>query len=224
MHQSCRIHLEDASVDAFKDAIFMYEPAGLPPDLQMIATIAEKFQTLPASQTTLLNAAHTLDEAAVMIDGFKAKTCGSAYSVAVININKLNHVEELKFLMRLDVLGDPRSIFLASLRYMTGDIYAFAKEKVERESEDKSRSPSCISCYGSVDKDQTCTQIAELLGAYLFEIEERAKARREGTSVFGSTPAEELMKKSHSAIYGKRSRSTRPLSPGGPGSLPAPGQ
>lgn len=196
-------------MDEFKDAVFMYEAGALPPDQQVMAGIATAFSQLPQGSTTLLQVAHNMEEAALLIDQFKAKTCGSAYSLAVLNINMMDCVEDLKFLLRGDVLGDPRTIFLASLRFMTGDIYGLAKEKVQRESEVAGRTPSCIDCYGSTSHEEVSARITAIIAAYLQEAEERAKARHGGAVVYGASPAEELLRKSQTTFYGKRYKSVR---------------
>jgi hypothetical protein len=202
-------------VDTCKDAIFLYESSDLPEELRMVAGVAESFNALPSNVTTWVQICHSLGTAAVAIDDFKAKTCGSPYSLAVININHLTGVDDLKFLLRPDVLGDPRCIFLASLRYMAGEVYALAKEKVQRESEERGRSPSCIGCYGSAGRDELYAKFAELAAAYLQESEERAKAKREGTVLFGHSPAQELLKKSPTTFYGKRGTLARACNSGG---------
>jgi len=202
-------------MEEFKDAIFMFESAALPADLQVVDGVAERFAIQPEAETTLIHLVHSLEEAAEKIDWFKAKTCGSAYSLAIININMMSHVDELKFLLRGDVLGDPRTIFLASLRYMVGDIYGYARDKVTRESDDeeKGRSPSCISTYGAVSREETWLMISDLCTAYLREAEERAKARLRGETVMEGK-AEEMLRKSGTAFYGKNLKSR---SPGGSG-------
>jgi hypothetical protein len=192
-------------VEEFKDAIFMYEPAELPAELRVVDGIAQKFKEQPEAATTLVQVCHTLEEAAVTIDAFKAATCGSAYTLGVININMLKHVDDLKFLMRGDVMGDPRTVFVASLRYMVGDIYAFAKDKIGRESEDIQRPPSCIICYGANNREEAYANNAELCATYLREFEERAKAKRSGTFYLESK-SEELLRKTGTAFYGKKLR------------------
>jgi hypothetical protein len=193
-------------VEEFKDAVFLYESSALPPELQIVDGVAERFAVQPESETTLIHLCHSLEEAAEKIDWFKAKTCGSAYSLAIININMMTHVDELKFLLRGDVVGDPRTIFLASLRYMVGDIYAFARDKVTRESdEEKGRSPSCISTYGATSREDTWQLASDLCTAYLREADERAKARARGETVLEGK-AEEMLRKSGTAFHGKNLR------------------
>src|SRR4051812_33987155 len=118
--------------------------ASVPVDLKVMTALAETFKTLPEAATTRVETADNLEQAAVQIDAFKAITCGSAYSLAIINLNMMSDIRELEFLLRPKVLGDPRTIFMASLRSMVGDAYAMARDKVQRESEIRGRSPSCI--------------------------------------------------------------------------------
>jgi hypothetical protein len=208
-------------VPEFKDAIFAYESAALPAELKIVDGCVEKFKALPEAATTLVQVAHTLDEAATLIDQFKIQTCGSTYSLALINISMLADVQELKFLLRVDVVGDPRTIFVASLRYMTGDIYAYAKDKVQRENEIKERTASCIDCYGAGGHEETLTRTAQLMAAYLREAEARAEAKRQGISVVGESPAETLLRKSTTTFYGRRFKGSRP--PGAASSSTQPG-
>jgi hypothetical protein len=201
-------------VEEFKDAIFVFEAASLPPELQVVQGIADKFKTTPEGATTLVQICRTMDEAAITLDDFKAKTCGSAYSLAVINLNAFPSLAELKFLMSPPVVGDPQTVFVASLKYMNGDLTAFAREKVQRESEQGGRTPSCVDSYSAANLEETHGRISELLCAYLREAEERAKAKRSGTAFFGSSAAEELLRKSGTAFYGRKFKSVRGTHPG----------
>jgi len=197
-------------MDDFKDAIFIYETADLPIDLKVVDGIYEEFELLPERKTTLVQVAHSLEEAAPLIDNFKARACGSPYTLAIINLNMF-HTEELNFILRPEVLGDPPTIFLASLKYMTGDAYALARDKSLRESERKDRSPSCVDCYGAHNRDSVFARASQLAAAYLREIEARTQARRRGETTVG-TQAVEALKKSQTTFFGKSMRS---------GSMPA---
>jgi hypothetical protein len=103
-------------MDMCRDSVFMYESRDLPGDLQVMEQISKKFGTTPEAATTFWQVSCSLEEAAKNIDTFKAKTCGSTYNLAVINLNMFAKGDELAFLLRPDVLGDPRTIFLCSLR------------------------------------------------------------------------------------------------------------
>lgn len=192
-------------MDDFKDAIFIYETADLPADLKVVDGIYEEFEVLPEAQTTLVQLAHNLEQAAPLIDAFKARTCGSPYTLAIINLNMF-HTDELNFILRPDVLGDPRTIFLASLKYMAGDAYALARDKSLRESERTDRSPSCVDCYGEQNRDSIFTRVSQLAAAYLREAEARTQARRRG-QLLPAEAAVEAMKKSQTTFFGKAMRS-----------------
>jgi hypothetical protein len=192
-------------MDDFKDAIFMYETRDLPPELKVMDGIYEEFEVLPEKQTTLVQIAHTLEEAAPLIDEFKARSCGSPYSLAIINLNMF-HTNELNFIMQPEVLGDPQTIFLASLKYMVGDAYALARDKSLRESDSIERSPSCVDCYGVHNRDSTYGRVAQLAAAYLREAEIRTQAKRRG-QVPDTASAVEQLKKSQTTFFGKKMRS-----------------
>lgn len=192
-------------MDDFKDAIFMYETKDLPDELKVMDGIYEEFEVLPEKQTTLVQLAHNLEEAAPLIDEFKARSCGSPYSLAIINLNMF-HTDELNFIMRPEVLGDPQTIFLASLKYMVGDAYALARDKSLRESDSIERSPSCVDCYGVHNRDSTYGRVAQLAAAYLREAEIRTQARRRG-QVPDTASAVEQLKKSQTTFFGKKMRS-----------------
>ena len=195
-------------MDVWKDAIFVFESAAVPDELKIVDQITASFKKLPESETTLVQVCHGLDAAAVCIDGFKAKTCGSAYSMAVINLNMFGTREEFNFLMQPSVLGDPRIVFLASLKSMTGECYAFAKNKVNRESETQFGAPSCIDCYASNNREEAADRLAKLMVAYLLEGEQRLQAKRNGTQVLLDSEALRQLKTSSTTYYGTRGRST----------------
>jgi hypothetical protein len=192
-------------MDDFKDAIFMYETRDLPSELKVMDGIYEEFEVLPEKQTTLVQIAHTLEEAAPLIDDFKARSCGSPYSLAIINLNMF-HTNELNFVLQPEVLGDPQTIFLASLKYMVGDAYALARDKSLRESDSIERSPSCVDCYGVHNRDSTYGRVAQLAAAYLREAEIRTQAKRRG-QVPDTASAVEQLKKSQTTFFGKKMRS-----------------
>ena len=191
----------------FKDAIFIYETADLPEDLKVVDGIAKEFELLPEAKLTLVQVAHSLEQAAPLIDSFKAQCCGSPYSLAIINLNGFQ-MAELNFILRPDVLGDPQTIFLTSLKYMVGDAYALARDKSLRESERKDRTPSCIDCYGTVNLSSVCSRVSQLAAAYLHESEMRVSERRSGkTGALESKFAANALKKSQTTFVGRSMRS-----------------
>jgi len=193
-------------VDTWKDAIFMFESAQVPPELKIVDQIAENFRATPESQMVLVQVCHSLDEAAVTIDSFKARTCGSAYTMAVINLNMFGTREEFNFMMQPSVLGDPRTIYLASLKSMAGEGYTYAKNKVNRESDTQFGAPSCIDCYGASNRDETAARLSTLLVAYLQEEAERLQAKRSGTQILLDSEALRQLKSSTSIYFGNRGR------------------
>ena len=191
----------------FKYAIFMYEMAALPDDQKVVSAIVESLRRMPLAPVTLVQVAFTLEEAARLVDDFKQKTCGSPYTLGVINLNMMTDVREIHFLLRGSVLGDPRTIFLASLKYMTGETYALAREKVQREDQTRGMSASCVDCYGPGNKDDLPERIGELAAAYLQEAEEREKARLDGHVGLLDSHASALLRKSSTAFYSKSMKS-----------------
>ena len=195
-------------MEDFKDAVFFFESSSVPDELKVVTSIATAFKELPAAATTLATSSDGLDDAAAKLDDFKNKTCGSAYSLAVINLNMMNDPRELQFLLQPNVLGDPRTVFLASLRYMVGDAYSMSRNKVLRESESRERSPSCIYRYSAANKQEICKPVAELIAAYLKEAEELLRSRQSGTRMLTDTHAAKLLKNSETAFFGKRFTTT----------------
>lgn len=186
----------------FIDAIFLYESESVPAELKVMREIAAEFSRLPDVSTTLVHVAHSIEQAVPIIEQFKVRTCCSPYSLAVINLNMMNNVEELQFLMQQDVLGDPRTIFLASLRFMVGDTYTFARDKVQREAQpSETRATSCLDCYAPSTRNEVFARVSHLMAAYLREADELAKARSEGGEGM-SSKATELMRKSHTVYFG----------------------
>ena len=195
-------------MESWKDAIFMFESAGVPDDLKLVDSIADRFSKYPEAASTLVQITHTLDDAAVSIDKFKAMTCGSAYSLTVINLNMFENMQEFNFLMGPSILGDPRTIFVASLKSMAGETYAFAKNKVHREAETSLGAPSCIDSYGSSNRVEASDRLARLACAYIHEFEERSNAKRGRTAVLLNSEALALLKSSSTTYYGNRGRTS----------------
>ncbi|MGD0093950.1 MAG: hypothetical protein ABSE73_28915 [Planctomycetota bacterium] len=191
----------------FKYAIFMFEDPAVAADLKVIDAIAAAFHKLPQVSPTLAQVAHNLEEAGNLIDDFKRLTCGSPYSLAIINLNMVSDPGEVDFLLRRDVLGNPRTIFLASLKYVDAEAYALARDKVQREEQAGGSSTSCVDCYGPGNRDEVPDRISRFAAAYLREIEERERARREGRLLPQESSATEILRKSDTTFYGKTMRS-----------------
>ena len=190
---------------SFKHAIFLYEAAKLDEELRVCADIVRLFGALPEAATTRLILCGSVDEAAGKIDSFKHKTCGSSFSLAVINLNLFESLSELEFLMRKDVLGDPRSIFLGTLRHMSGRVYTEAKEKIGREDELRFGAPSCLDSYTAAGRAEIPPRIARLAKAYLQDADERSRVGREGSVMMQRTsPALDELYKIPTAFYGTR--------------------
>jgi len=194
-------------VDSWKDGIFMYESRQVPEELQIVSLIARAFKDEPEHSTTLVQVTHSLDEAAGFVDNFKAQTFGSASSLAVVNLNFFGTMQEFNFLMQPDILGDPRMIFVASLKSMTGEQYTFAKSQVQRERETSLGGPSCIDCYSANNREEAAARLGKLMAAYLREGEERMRLKRSGTFVLHSEVLEQL-RASTTTFYGNRGRGT----------------
>lgn len=197
----------------FKYALFAYESGELPEPQRVVEGILDVFRAGPFKAETWITRAASLEEAAAEADRFKSRTCGSAFNLALINLNGLPGAEELRFLLRPNVLGDPISLFMVSLKMMQGDLYTTAKEKVEREAQKGNapgtyRSPSCLDGYSPVTREEAAARCGELLTAYLREAEERAAARQEGRDRFLSlrnSPVTQVLRKSQTTYYGRRS-------------------
>jgi hypothetical protein len=196
-------------VSDFRHAIFFFESDAVPPELRVVDGVISAFAQRPEANTTLVLKAQSCDEAAPVLDDFKGRTCGSPVTLAVVNLNMFPSFADMEFLMRPNVLGDPRTIFLASLKYMAGDIYGFARDKVAHESQTVERTPSCIDCYGAPNRDNVFPRTAELIGAYIHEAEAREAAyQNRGTQ--GLEPAAaQLLRKSETTFFGKGASSGR---------------
>ena len=195
---------------AFKYSIFGFEETGLAKELRIVEQIKDLFFKLPYGKETLLQIAGSMDEAAKLIDQYKARSCGSAYNLALVNLNRYPSEGELSFLLGAAVLGDPRTVFLNTLRNTQGATYTWAREKVEREAEwiamgRMSGAPSCIDAYSSVNRMETAERAAQILNAHLEEDEMRSNARRTGKPLPVLSPTSEIMKKSKTVVWGRRS-------------------
>ncbi|MCZ7644106.1 MAG: hypothetical protein M5U26_02310 [Planctomycetota bacterium] len=199
-------------MEQFKYAVFGMECPGLSDALLLIDPLAEAFQASKHAQSTLFQSAQTLEQAAAQIDEFKAKTCGSAYNFAVLNLNLFNNTKELQFLMSGRVLGNPRTIFCGTMRMLDREIYAMAREKVDQEMDlitaSKSfAAPSCIVSYTEATRDEAVQTALEVLGAYLDEQITRERQRQTSTILPGAvSPALDYMRRSTSIFYGRKGR------------------
>ncbi|MCW8133220.1 MAG: hypothetical protein KIS92_22940 [Planctomycetota bacterium] len=200
-------------MDAFKYAIFSLELATLPEEQRIVEQVEGHFKRLRLAQETLFQRASSLEEAAALIDDFKAKTCGSAYNVALINLNLMSSPEELAFLLGGPVLGDPRTIFMVTLRGIHGPTYAIARDKVEREADlimqgQRQGAPSCVDSYTAAGRPESAQRIAEILNAFLEEEEERVKSRQTGVYVPHTfSKAHDLMRRTTTIFCGHRQHS-----------------
>lgn len=190
-------------MQAFKDSIFCFEEASIPDDLRVVDRIYKLLHSIPNS-ATLIQYCQTLEKAATAIDEYKAATCGSPYALAIINLNEIKDPRELAFLLKGNVLGNPRTIFLNSLRRVNEQVYAIAKEKVMREAAEAGRTPSCIDCYGAGNREEICARVSQLARAYLREDDERQKAKQSGLhAALAPKPAADILKKSATAFHGR---------------------
>jgi hypothetical protein len=209
-------------MEAFKYAIFAFEPEGLVEDLKVVDAVCAEFKKQPKSASASVQVVKSVDAAGPVIDAFKAKTCGSAYNVALLNLNQFPSAPELEFLLSVPVLGDPRSVFLVSLRSIQAPIYSVARVKVEREALKIAQgtlvgAPSCIDTYTAANRAETATRVAQILNAYLEEEDMREKAKLTGMVLPSAlSPATELMQRATTIFFGRRSGKTsaimRPVS------------
>jgi hypothetical protein len=105
------------------------------------------------------------------------------------------------------VLGNPRTIFLASLKYMVGEAYALTREKIHSEDPALGRATSCLDCYGPANRAEAPRKISELAAAYLHEADEWERARREGRMGIADPKASESLRKSTTTFYHKTMKS-----------------
>ncbi|MCX7804945.1 MAG: hypothetical protein N3A38_07110 [Planctomycetota bacterium] len=202
---------EISLADSFKESVFAFEAEDLPEPLKIVRdAVGRRFRKYPEAATTLVQIAGTMDEAARLIDQFKARTCGSAYSLAVINLTNFPSQAEFEFLSGREVLGDPRTVFLCSLRGLNGDIYRLARAKVEREARLVSEgkmigTPSCMDNYSPANREEKAELVAEAAAAYIRECDFRARTRP-GVPVFDDEAFQALkvLKKSDTSFYGLR--------------------
>ncbi|HEY3323809.1 MAG TPA: hypothetical protein VGP72_25380 [Planctomycetota bacterium] len=209
----------------FKYSVFMFESALLPDELKLMKGAAEALAALPESAETLVQLADNGDQAVAMIADFKVRHCGSAYSLGIINVNRCE-LRDIEFLLKPEVLGDPRVIFLASLKYMMGEVYALARAKIQRETEAREMATSCMDCYGAANRDQAQQRVALLAAAYLREGEEWVRARREGKTLGVPSHAGDLLRKSQTTFFGgaMKSGQWRSVTAGPPSALTTSGR
>ncbi|MBE7466304.1 MAG: hypothetical protein HS116_22755 [Planctomycetes bacterium] len=199
-------------MQAFKYSVFGFESVGMPKEIQVVERIRKSLATGTHGRDTFFPIGQTLEHAAAQIDDFKAKNCGSAFNFAVINLNLLTSAQELRFLLDAKVLGNPRTIFLGTMRAVDGEIYAAARTKVEVEmdrilAEKIFGAPSCVEPYTEFNRDQAVEEMATLLNAFLDEQAMKERARQTATLVPGTiSPALDLMYRSPSLFYGRRGK------------------
>ena len=190
----------------FKDALFVFRDAALPDDLKVCGEIVSEFRKTPEAQATCIVMAHSVEKSAMKIDDFKNQNCGSGFTLAIFNLNLFDGLDELKFLMQKKVLGDPRTIFIGSMRHMAGPVYAEARSKIIREDELRMGAPSCIDSYGVSTRADVPARISRLAAAYLRDSEERTKVGKQASSLYlqRTSPAIEELLKIPTAFYGSR--------------------
>lgn len=193
----------------FRHAIFLFESEEVPEELRVVDGIISAFAQREEAAKTLTLISRNIDDAARQLDEFKARTCGSPVTLAIINLNMFPSVKELKFLLQTNVLGDPRTIFTASLKYMSGEVYTLAREKVALESTIIDRTPSCIDCYGAPNRDSVYPRLSELASAYLKEAEWREETMKKRGDVALEPAAVQLLRKSETTFFGKTGNSGR---------------
>lgn len=168
-----------------KYSIFGFELAQIPEEMRILGNVVVQFAQGPHGAHTLFQTADDLDAAAQVIDSFKARNCGSAYNLAVLNLNELKSDAELDFLLSGEVLGQPRTLFLAHLRHLQGPIYAVARAKVERESElifsgTMGGAPSCLISYTPATLEAMAVVGARILTAHLEDIATHERTKQTG--------------------------------------------
>src|SRR5437762_10570953 len=76
-----------AGPPSFKDALFVLEMGELSEDLKVCAEIVREFKKTAEASTTYIEMSTSVDDACQKIDTFKNRNCGSAFSIALINLN-----------------------------------------------------------------------------------------------------------------------------------------
>lgn len=196
------------TTEGFEYALFAYEDRSIPDELKLVGAIELEFKRQPLGSKCLVQHVASVDEAAERVQEFRARTCGSAYSIALINLNSFPSAEELSFLLGPTVLGDPWTLFLVTLRSLSGPIYSLAREKVEREAtpirrRDMPGAPSCIDSYTKRTRVETYQRIAAILEARLEADKRILSGRKTGRLVpFTISPMEALLRNSSTTFYG----------------------
>ena len=159
-------------MELLKYAVFGFEHQSLPASLSIVEHVQATFSRLPHGAHTNFQLATALDDGARLIDDLKSRTCGSSYDLAVINTLHVKSAAELDFLLSEAVLGDPCTVFLATLHGLEAQIYRFARDKIEREAEQVSAgqrgcTPSCMVYYSGRNRREKATRVANLVDAFL---------------------------------------------------------
>ena len=198
-------------MESFRFSVYAFESKELPDDLRLIEKVREAFvKNQSHGKDTWFECGSTMEQAAKQLDEFKANTCGSAVNVALINLNGCPTRFELEFLLNPSVLGDPPTIFTASLRSTQGESYHFAREKSERECEKiqatrEFAAPSCIDSYSSNNRPESALRIAEVINAYLDDDVKREESKQRGLMLPPTTsPGFEALRKFNTIYYGAR--------------------
>jgi hypothetical protein len=193
----------------FKYALFVFENAGLAEELRICDRAVALFGSLPFAKAAVVQRATSPAEAAHQIDEFRARNCGSGFNAALMNLSGIQERAPLELLLGSEALGDPRTLFLASLRAIQGPIYQLAREKVDREGErvfEGAMPPpgSCLDTYSPNTREEVAARAARLLVAYLQDEEERTSRRSSATVVLGLTHAGRLMRETPNLYCGRR--------------------
>ncbi len=195
---------------SFERGLFALEMSSVPEELRVVDVILDAFREMPHAEGTLIQKATSLEMAAIMIDNFKAKTCGSPYSSALFNLTGISSPDELSFLLGNSVTGNPPTVFMVTLKEMQGPVYSVAREKVDREADagvvDPGRgAPSCIDSYSQSSKAEAGARAAAFLNAYQEEKLELQKAKQTGVIMPAAiSPALDLMRQSTTTFCGRR--------------------
>ena len=190
---------------SFKDALFVLEMEKLPEDLKVCGEIVREFKKSVEAQTTYIVTSTSVEDACEKIDAFKNRHCGSGFTLALINLNMFEELDEFKFLMQKTVLGNPRSSFVGTMRHMAGPVYAEARNKVIFEDEVRFGAPSCIDSYGASNRGEIYERLGRLAAAYIRDSEERTRVGKKGSLFLQRTsPALDELYKIPTAFYGNR--------------------